>query len=55
MLQDMDNMEASFVLYVKVGMFTHIEQSKNAHLTVNTRRIFRVIVHHDMIASVSFM
>jgi len=30
MLQDMNNMEASFVLYVKVGTFTHLEQSTNS-------------------------
>jgi len=29
MLQEMDNMEASCVFYVKVGTFTHLEQSKN--------------------------
>jgi len=29
MLQDMDNIEASFVFYDKGGKFTHPEQSKN--------------------------
>jgi len=55
MLQDMDNMEASFVLYVKVGMFTHPEQSKNEFLTVNETGIVSLTIHHDLIASVSFM
>jgi len=55
MLQDMDNMEASFIFYVKVGTFTHLDQSKNALLTVNTTGIVRLSVHQDLIASVSFM
>jgi len=55
MLQDMDNMEASFVFYVKVGMFTHPEESKNALLTVNETGTVRLTIHHDLIASVSFM
>jgi len=55
MLQDMDNMEASFVFYVKVGTFTHLEQSTNALLTVNTTGIVRLTVHHDLIANISFM
>jgi len=55
MLQDMDNMEASFVFYVKVGMFTYLEQCKNVLLTVNKTGIVRLTVHHDLIASVSFM
>ena len=55
MLQDMDNMEASFVFYVKIGTFTHHEQNSNVLLTVNITGIVRLTVHHDMIASVSFM
>jgi hypothetical protein len=55
MLEDMDNMEASFVIYVKVGTFTHPKQSKYAFLTVNETGIVRLTVHHDLIASVSFM
>jgi len=35
MLHDMDNMEASCVLYVKVGTFNHLEQSRIYLLTVN--------------------
>jgi len=33
MVQDMDNMEASCVFYVKVGTFTNLEQSKISLLT----------------------
>jgi len=51
----MDNMEASFIFHVKVGTFTHFEQSKNSILTVNKTGIVRLPVHHDLIASVSFM
>jgi len=35
MMQDMDNMEASCVIYVKVGTFNHLEQSKIRLLTIN--------------------
>jgi len=45
MLQDMDNMEASFVFYVKVGTFTNLEQSKNAVLTVNKMGIVKLTNH----------
>ena len=55
MLQDMNNMEASFVLYVKVGTFTHLEQSTNSLWIVNETGIDRLTVQHDLIASVSFM
>jgi len=55
MLQDMDNMEASCVIYVKVGTFTHLEQSKISLLTVNQLEIVRLTVQHDLIVSVSFM
>jgi len=55
MLHDMDNMEASFVFYVKVGMVTNLEQTKNALLTVNKTGIVRLTIHYDLIPSVSFM
>jgi len=54
MLHDMDNMEAGFIFYVKIGTFTHHEQNRNVLLTVNITGIVRLTVHHDMIASVSF-
>jgi len=55
MLQDMDNMEASCVFYVKVGKFTHLEQSKTSLLTVNKPETVRLTVQHDFSVSVSFM
>jgi hypothetical protein len=55
MLQDMDNMEASCVCYVKLSTFTHLEQCKTTLLTVNQSGIVRLIVLHDLIVSVSFM
>jgi hypothetical protein len=55
MLQDMDNMEASCVFYVKVGTVTHLEQCKTSHLTVKEMGIVRLTIQHDLIVSVSFM
>jgi len=51
----MDKMEASCVFYVKVGMFTHLEQSKISLLTVNIKGKVRLTVHHNSIVIVSFM
>jgi len=51
----MDNMEASCVFYVKVGTFTHLEQSKISLLTVNKSRIVTLTIQHDKIVSVIFM
>jgi hypothetical protein len=55
MLQVMDNMEASCVLYVKVGMFTHLEQGKIFLLTVKKLGIVMLTIEHDLIVSVIFM
>ena len=55
MLQIMDNMEASCVFYVKVGMFTHLEQSKISLLTVNKSGIVTLTVQHDLIVSIIFL
>jgi len=55
MLQVIDNMEASCIFYVKVGTFTHLEQSKISLLTVNKSGIVMLTVHHDMIVSIIFM
>jgi len=55
MLQVMDNMEVSCVFYVKDSMFTYLEQSKTALLTVNKSGIMTLTVQHDMIVSVSFI
>jgi len=55
MLQVMDNMEASCIVYVKVGMFTHLEQSKISLLTVNNSGIVTLTVQHDMVVSIISM
>ena len=55
MVQDMDNMEASCIVYVKVSTFTHQEQSKTSLLTVNKMEIVRLTVQHDLIVNVSFI
>jgi len=55
MLQVMDNMEASCVFYVKVGTFTHLEQSKIFLLTVKKSGIVTLTIQHDLIVSVIFM
>jgi len=55
MLQVMDNMEASCVFYVKVGTFTHLEQSKISLLAVNKSEIVMLNVQHAMIIRVIFM
>jgi len=55
MLQDMDNMEASCVIYVKVSTFTYLEQSKISLLTINKPEIVWLIVQYDFIVSSSFM
>jgi len=54
MLRVMDNMETSFVFYVKVGIFTNLEQSKISLLTVNDTGIEMLSVQHDMVVSVIF-
>jgi len=51
----MNNTEASCVFYIKVGMFTHLEQSKTSLLTGNKLGIVRLTVQHDLIVSVSSM
>jgi len=55
MLQVRDNMEASCVIHVKVGTFTHLEQSKISLLTVNESGIVTLTVQPDMMVSVIFM
>ena len=55
MLQDMDNMGASCVFYVKVDTFTHLERSKTPLLTVNETGIVRPTVQHDLNVSISVM
>jgi hypothetical protein len=55
MFQDMVNMEVSCIVYVKVGTFTCLEQSKIYLLTINKTVIVRLTVPHGSIVSVSFM
>ena len=55
MLQDMDHIEASCVLYVKVGTPNRLEQSKICVLTVTTLRIAMLTIHHDLMFSVCIM
>ena len=55
MLQVMDNMEATCVFYVKVGTFSHLEQSKISLCTVNKSGIVTLTVQHDMIVCIIFM
>jgi hypothetical protein len=55
MLQDMDYIEASCVIYVKVSTFTHLEQPKTTLLTVNQSGMVRLTIQHEFIVCVSFM
>jgi hypothetical protein len=55
MLQLMDNMEAHYIVYVKVGTCTHLEHSKISDLNVDKSGIVTLTVEHDMIVSVIFM
>ena len=55
MLQGLDNMEASCIFYVKVGTFTHLEQSKIFLLTVNESAIVTLTIQHDLVVMVIFM
>ena len=53
MLHVMDSMEASCIFYVKVGTFTHLEQSQISLLTVSKFEIVKRTLKHDL--SVSFI
>jgi hypothetical protein len=55
MLQDTDNMDGSFVFYVKVGMLYHLAHSQIGLLTVNEMGIVRLTAQHEFIVSISFM
>jgi hypothetical protein len=57
MLQDLDNIEASCILYVKVSKFTHPDQSKANdafRLSIN-QEIVRLTIQQQLIVSISFM
>jgi len=53
-LHDMDHMEESCILYVKVGMFDQLEHSKICDLTVTKMGIIMLTAQHDLDFSVSF-
>jgi len=55
MLQDVDQMEASCVFYVKVGKFDQLEQSKISVLTVTSLGIAMLTIQDDFIISGHFM
>jgi hypothetical protein len=48
----MDHMEASCVLYVKVGRFDQFEHSKISVLTITSSGIVKLTVHYNLIVSV---
>ena len=52
MLQDVDQMEASCVFYVKVGRFHRLSQSKISVLTIPSLGIVMLTVHYDLMVSV---
>jgi hypothetical protein len=55
MWQDMDDMEESCIVYVKVGMFTHLEHCKISLLTVNKTGLVQITVKYDLIVTLSSM
>ena len=55
MLQDMDHMEASWLLQVKVRTFDQLEQNKICDLTVISVGIVTLIVRYDMIVNLCLM
>jgi len=52
MLQEMDHMEASSVINVKVGRFDHFEQSKFSVLIFTSLGIIMLTAHYDFRISV---
>jgi hypothetical protein len=52
MLQEMDHMEASCVIYIKVGRFVQFKKSKFSVLTVTSFGIVMRTVHYDLIIRV---
>jgi hypothetical protein len=55
MLRVMDNMETSYVFYVKVATLADLEQSNIFLLTVNKSGIVTLTLQHDLIVSVIFL
>jgi hypothetical protein len=54
MFGDIDHMEASSIIYVKVGTFDEIEQTRISVLTVTIMGIVMLTVLHHMILSICF-
>jgi len=54
MLEDMDDVEASCILYVKVVTFDRLEQCKVCVLTTTTIGMVILTIQHDMMFSLSF-
>jgi hypothetical protein len=52
MLQDMDHLEASCVVYVKVGRFDDLEGSKICVLTITSFGIIMLTIHHNLMVSI---
>jgi len=55
MLEDMDDMEARWDIYIMIGMFNQCERTKMCILTVTTLGIVMQNVQHDLICRVCFM
>jgi len=55
MLQDMDHIEASCVVYVEVGTSNRLEQSIICVWTVTTLGIAMLTVHHDLMFTFCIM
>jgi len=55
MLEDMDHMEASCIIYVKVATLDQLKQSKFYVLPVTNLAIVMLTVQDDSIFSVTFM
>jgi hypothetical protein len=53
MLQGMNNIEAGCLFNVKVGMFTHLEQSTISLFTVNIMGMVSLTIQHKLIISIS--
>jgi hypothetical protein len=51
MMQEMDLMEASCVLYMKVDRFVQFKQHKMSILTVSSLEIVMLSVHYELIVS----
>jgi len=54
-LQDMDYLESSCVIYIQVRRYDQFEQDKVSILTVTSLRIVKLTLHYDLMASMWFM